>query len=100
MKLKHQNISEKNFQKWEWKFLIRLKVGVVGLIKGSKMGRTVALRADIDALPIQETNNIEFKSCNAGVSHACGHDIHITCLLGAAKLLMMQKEHLAGNIQN
>ena len=62
--------------------------GIVGLIKGKNpTKKTVALRADIDALPIQETNNVEYKSKVDGKMHACGHDVHTTCLLGASKVL-------------
>lgn len=74
--------------------------GVVGLIKGNNPdSRIIALRADIDALPIQETNNVEYKSKNEGVMHACGHDVHTTCLLGAAKILNELKDEWEGTIK-
>ena len=62
--------------------------GVVGLIKGKKpKSKTIALRADIDALPILEKNKIPYKSNNEGVMHACGHDVHTSSLLGTARIL-------------
>ncbi|MBP9891267.1 MAG: amidohydrolase [Planctomycetes bacterium] len=66
-------------------------------VKGAK-GR-IALRADMDALPIQELNEIDFRSQNAGVAHMCGHDTHMTCAMGAAKLLVAAKEKLKRNVR-
>jgi len=63
------------------------KTGVVGVIKGKGPGRSIGLRADMDALPIQEQTNLPYASCNSGVMHACGHDGHTTMLLGAARYL-------------
>nr|BFF38807.1 amidohydrolase [Tenacibaculum mesophilum] len=63
------------------------KTGLLAIFNGKKEGKTVMLRADIDALPIQEINSFEHKSVNEGVSHKCGHDGHTTILLGVAKLL-------------
>ena len=73
--------------------------GVLAIIKGAKQGKTVALRADIDALPIQEETGLEYQSQNSGVMHACGHDAHTTILLGAAKILQAQKNELSGNVK-
>ena len=65
-------------------FQIMAETGVIGLIKGKNPdSRIVALRADIDALPIQEENDVPYISKNKGVMHACGHDVHTTVLLGA-----------------
>ena len=64
------------------------ETGVLGTLKGAKdNGKVLVLRADIDALPIEETHECVYRSENAGVMHACGHDAHAACLLGAAKIL-------------
>ena len=68
------------------------KTGVVGVLKGNKTGKTIGLRADMDALPIQEKTNLAFASKNPGVMHACGHDSHTTMLLGAARYLSENKD--------
>ena len=75
------------------------KTGVLGILKGSKSGKTVALRSDMDALPIEEANNIPYKSKNKGVMHACGHDGHIAMLLGAAKLLSQMRDKIKGTVK-
>jgi len=72
---------------------------VVGLIKGDFPGKTVAIRADMDALPIEEKNSVDYKSKKEGVMHACGHDAHITILLGVAKVFSELKTNLHGNIK-
>ncbi|WP_440069984.1 amidohydrolase [Tenacibaculum discolor] len=69
------------------------KTGVLAIFDGNKEGKTVMLRADIDALPIQEINSFEHKSVNEGVSHKCGHDGHTAILLGVAKLLTEKPLH-------
>lgn len=73
--------------------------GVVGLIKGKYPGKTVALRGDIDALPILEENDVPYQSKHKGIMHACGHDAHTTIVLGAAKLLNNYKNELSGNVK-
>ena len=72
--------------------------GVVGQLKGSKPGKTIALRADIDALPIQEESDVSYKSRNPGVMHACGHDAHAAMLLGAASILCGMRKELNGTV--
>ena len=73
--------------------------GIVGLIKGKKEGKTVLLRADMDALPVEEESRCEFKSEIAGNMHACGHDGHVAGLLGAAMILNDLKDEIAGNVK-
>ena len=73
--------------------------GVVAIIRGGRPGRTAALRGDIDALPIQETNDVPYRSCHDGVMHACGHDVHTTVALGAAKILQSMAGELQGNVK-
>ena len=70
------------------------KTGVLGTLRGAEDGRAVILRADIDALPIQETSGAAYASETPGVMHACGHDAHIACLLGAA-----QRKELCGEVR-
>ena len=73
--------------------------GVVGLLKGQKDGPMLALRADMDALPIQETSGLDYASCQAGVMHACGHDGHTATLLGTAQVLSELREFLPGPVK-
>lgn len=73
--------------------------GIVATIKAPvATDHFIALRADIDALPIQETGTMEYASQHPGVMHACGHDVHTTCLLGAIELLIANRERLASDV--
>ena len=73
--------------------------GVVAEIPGGRPGKTVALRADMDALTIQEETGLPFASQAEGLMHACGHDLHMAGLLGAAKLLWQERQSLGGNVR-
>lgn len=77
-----------------------VKTGVVGLIKGKNPdSKVIALRADLDALPIFEENDIPYKSTNEGVMHACGHDVHTSSLLGVAKILSELTDKFEGTVK-
>lgn len=81
-------------------FEVKATTGVIGLIKGKNPdSRVMALRADMDALPIKEENNVPYKSTKQGIMHACGHDVHTTCLLGAAKILNETKKDWEGTVK-
>lgn len=83
------------------------KTGVVGILKGNHPGKTVALRADIDALPVTEKNDLPFKSevtteflgSRTGVMHACGHDTHTAILMGVAEILSQNKDKINGTVK-
>jgi len=76
------------------------KTGVVAIIAGrNPTKKTVALRADMDALPIKELNNLSYASLHEGVMHACGHDVHTSCLLGAGKILFQLKDQFEGSVK-
>ena len=109
----HQN-PELSFQEFETQKFIEGKLkefgvtdfkrmantGVVALLKGKNAGsKVVALRADMDALPITESDNREYKSKNNGVMHACGHDVHTSSLLGAARILNQLRDHFEGTVK-
>jgi amidohydrolase len=81
-------------------FEIKATTGVVGLIKGKNPDkRVIALRADMDALPIKEENSVSYRSQNEGVMHACGHDAHTSILLGASKILQELKSEWEGTVK-
>ena len=75
------------------------KTGVVAILRGTKPGKMIALRADMDALPITEKTGLSFASVNPGVMHACGHDAHTAALLGAAMILSQLSQDLAGSVK-
>jgi hippurate hydrolase len=81
-------------------FTVIATTGVLGIIEGKNPSkRVIALRADMDALPIMEENEVDYKSKNEGVMHACGHDVHTTILLGAAKILWSLRDEFEGTIK-
>lgn len=86
----------------EWGIPYRNHIGGFGILSWvegkNPSSRTIALRADMDALPITEANDIDFKSKNTGVMHACGHDTHTSSLLMAAKIINEMREHLEGTV--
>lgn len=76
-----------------------VQTGIVGIIQGvNPQKKLIALRADMDALPITEQNNVEYKSQYSGVMHACGHDVHTACVLGAARILNALKDQWEGTV--
>lgn len=77
---------------------IGLKTGVVGILRGRKPGKTVAIREDIDALPMSELTGLPFQSQTEGVCHSCGHDIHTTVLLSCARILSEIRDELCGTV--
>jgi amidohydrolase len=106
----HPELSYKEFETSKYvqsklqsfgiEFEIKSSTGVIGIIKGKNPDkRIIALRADMDALPITEENNVDYKSQNAGVMHACGHDAHTSILLGASKILNELKNEFEGTIK-
>ncbi|MDQ2862332.1 MAG: M20 family metallopeptidase [Bacteroidota bacterium] len=91
---------QKKLKEWNIPFKVLATTGVVGIIEGREpKSRITALRADMDALPIKELNDVDYKSINDGVMHACGHDVHTTCLLGASKILNELKQEWAGTVK-
>ncbi len=103
--LSYQEFETSSFIQQQLKALnipyeVKAQTGVIGLIRGKNPEkRVIALRADIDALPIQEENAVDYASTKPGIMHACGHDVHTTCLLGAAKILTTLKNEWEGTIK-
>lgn len=95
------NYLSKLLNKWGIKHKTNIGgYGIVGVLEGKNPNKKViALRADMDALPIEEANSIEYKSLNKGVMHACGHDVHMTCLLGSLKYLNENKDKFEGSVK-
>ena len=94
-KFVQQKLTEYNIP-----FQTMATTGVIGEIRGRNPdARIVALRADMDALPIQEANDVPYRSTVPNVMHACGHDVHTTCLLGAAKILSETKDNWEGTVK-
>ena len=102
--LSHQEVETPAYIAWYLEELgieVQREVGgrgVVGLIRGGKPGKTIAFRADFDALPIQDAKDVPYQSTVPGVMHACGHDGHTAALLGFAKVMNSVKDQLQGNI--
>jgi len=97
---KTSEFVQAKLKSWNIDYQILATTGVVGVIKGKNPEeKVIALRADMDALPINELNEVEYKSKNIGVMHACGHDVHTTCLLGAAKILNELKDEWSGMVK-
>src|SRR6266700_5203952 len=91
---------QQTLKKFNIPYVVMAKTGVVALLEGKNPGkRVIALRADMDALPIKEENTVTYKSQNEGVMHACGHDVHTTILLGASKMLNELKDQWEGTIK-
>jgi amidohydrolase len=96
---KTSSYIQQKLREYGIEFEIIRETAITGVIYGKKQGKTILLRADMDALPIEEKTNISFASIHKGFMHACGHDIHMTCLIGALKILNDIKDKLTGNVR-
>ena len=92
-------IVEEELKKLGYEVIRTAGTGVIGILKGKKEGKIVALRADMDALPLQEENDVPYKSRIPGKMHACGHDAHTAMLLGTARILAEIKDELHGKVK-
>lgn len=111
LRRKLHRIPEDGFQEFKTQQLItdvldeigipytKERTWVIGLIEGCQPGETVALRADMDALPLEEPDECPFRSEHKGMMHACGHDAHVAMALGAAKVLYGLREYIHGNVK-
>ena len=90
------NFLEKNGIKYETNIY---ETAIIAYINGEYSGKTIAFRADMDALPLKEDTECEFKSLNNGYMHACGHDAHMAIMLGTAVILNKMKNKINGNIE-
>jgi len=91
---------KQQLDRWGIPTQVMAETGVVGLIEGKEpTSHVLALRADIDALPILESNDVPYKSKNEGIMHACGHDVHTSSLLGAARVLQALRQEWKGTVK-
>src|SRR6476620_2013604 len=91
---------QEHLKRYNIPFEVKATTGVIGIIEGrNPQSRIVALRADMDALPITEENDVPYKSTKPGIMHACGHDVHTTCLLGAARILSETRNDWEGTVK-
>jgi amidohydrolase len=103
--LSYQEVQTSNYVQEQLKkigipFQVMSSTGVVGIIEGQNpTSRILALRADMDALPIEEKNEVSYRSVNPGVMHACGHDVHTSVLLGAAQILFELRNQWSGTVK-
>ncbi len=91
---------QQKLREYQIPYTIMAETGVIGIIEGENPhSRVIALRADMDALPITEENEVPYKSTRPGIMHACGHDVHTTCLLGAARILQELRTEWEGTVK-
>lgn len=93
------SVVEEELKRLGYRVVRTAETGVVGLLEGKKGGKVVALRADMDALPVEEENDLPYRSKVSGKMHACGHDAHTAMLLGAARILAEIKDELKGKVK-
>lgn len=96
---KTSRIIQKELKKLGIPYKVMAKTGIVALIKGALPGKVIAVRADMDALPVVEETGVPFASRNKGMAHSCGHDAHVAGVLGLAKLLTGMKKEIKGSVK-